>query len=83
MPSIKPTYPDHFRPLDFLELAEEFYQAFHDLPARLPPSWPRYFMLCHAIELAPKAYLAQHGATLLGTVKTLAVTLDSLDAVKV
>ncbi len=45
----------------FLERAEEFYQAFRDLPPTPPPSWPRYFMLCHAIELALKAYLSARG----------------------
>jgi hypothetical protein len=58
------SYPDTLRPGDHLRLAEDFYQAFLDLPPRPPPqSWPRYFMLCHAIELALKAYLAFHGAT--------------------
>jgi HEPN domain-containing protein len=57
-------YPDALRPGDHLRLAEDFYQAFRDLPRRHPPqSWPRYFMLCHAIELALKAYLAYHGKT--------------------
>jgi hypothetical protein len=51
--------------MEHLERAEEFYQAFRDLdiPERLPPNWPRYFLLCHAIELALKAYLLFHGAT--------------------
>jgi hypothetical protein len=44
-------------------LAEEFYQAYTDLPPRNPPYWPRYFMLCHSIELGLKAYLAYHGTT--------------------
>src|SRR5271170_7179400 len=58
------SYPDALRPGDHLRLAEDFYQAFRDLPRHPPPqSWPRYFMLCHAIELALKAYLAFHGAT--------------------
>jgi hypothetical protein len=48
----------------YLEGAEDFYQAFRGLPPRHPPqSWPRYFMLCHAVELALKSYLALHGAT--------------------
>lgn len=49
---------------DLLERAEEFYTAFKDLPERAPPSWPRYFLLCHAVELALKAYLAMHGKTM-------------------
>ena len=51
--------------LDHLELAEEFYQAFRDLPAQgprgIPVSWPRYFAFCHAIELSLKAYLLACG----------------------
>ncbi|WP_315716650.1 MULTISPECIES: hypothetical protein [unclassified Bradyrhizobium] len=54
--------------LRFLELAEEFYQAFRDLPEKapsgLPISWPRYFMLCHAVELALKAFLLAQGVPL-------------------
>ncbi len=57
-------YPDTLRPGDYLHLAEDFHLAFRDLPRRIPPkSWPRYFTLCHAIELALKAYLAYHGET--------------------
>jgi HEPN domain-containing protein len=57
-------YPDTLRPGDHLRLSEDFYQAFHDLPRRHPPqSWPRYFMLCHAVELALKAYLFYRGKT--------------------
>jgi HEPN domain len=62
------TKPDHyadFRPIQYLDFADQFYSAFHQLPERPPPfSWPRYFLLCHSIELALKAYLAQVGATL-------------------
>jgi hypothetical protein len=53
--------------LQHLELAEEFYQAFRDLPpdgpSGIPVSWPRYFALCHATELALKAFLLAHGWT--------------------
>jgi hypothetical protein len=40
-------------------------RAFDDLPEPVEPlhDWPRYFLLCHAIELALKAYLAYKGAT--------------------
>jgi hypothetical protein len=54
--------PHGLMPYEFLERAEEFYQAYRDLPARSPPSWPRYFMLCHSIELALKAYEAKSAA---------------------
>lgn len=57
-------YPNAPRSGDHMQLAEDFFQAYRDLPRRLPPrSWPRYLMLCHAVELALKAYLLQHGAT--------------------
>jgi hypothetical protein len=53
--------------LQYLEKAEEFYQAFRDLPADGPSgisvSWPRYFALCHATELALNAFLQVHGMT--------------------
>lgn len=56
-------YPDSLRPGEHLRLAEDFFQAFRDLPRRLPPqTWPRYLMLCHAVELALKAYLFHYGA---------------------
>jgi hypothetical protein len=51
--------------LQHLELAEEFYKAFRDLPQNgpsgIPVNWPRYFALCHATELALKAFLLAHG----------------------
>ncbi len=46
---------------DYLDLADEFMRAFRNLPPGTPPSWPRYFLLCHSIELALKAYLAAQG----------------------
>jgi hypothetical protein len=50
---------------DFFGRAVQFQRAFGELPEPdFPPhDWPRYFMLCHAIELALKAYLAHKGAT--------------------
>jgi HEPN domain-containing protein len=41
--------------------ALEFEKAYHAVPAMPPLSWPRYFLLCHSIELALKAYLTLHG----------------------
>lgn len=53
--------------LQHLELAEEFFKAFRDLPpdgpSGIPVNWPRYFALCHATELALKAFLLAHGWT--------------------
>src|SRR4029077_1808487 len=60
----KMTEPDPLRPLDYLDYAEQFHSAFHELKPQSPPlSWPRYFLLCHSIELALKAYLAMYDAT--------------------
>ena len=39
----------------------EFEKAYYALPETPPPSWPRYFLLSHAIELALKALLKLHG----------------------
>lgn len=47
--------------LDALERAEEFFEAFQRLPTR--KSWPHYFLLGHAVELALKAFLASRGMT--------------------
>jgi hypothetical protein len=47
--------------LDYLQRAEDFIGAFRALPPGNPPSWPRYFLLCHAIELALKAFLISRG----------------------
>jgi HEPN domain-containing protein len=47
----------HLYARDHLQRANEFLQAFKALPEGVPPSWPRYFLLCHAIELALKAFL--------------------------
>ena len=33
--------------------------AYKTLPDTPHPEWPRYFLFCHAIELALKAFLAQ------------------------
>ncbi len=52
-------------PLQYLEMAEDFYQSFRDLPKRapsgLPINWPRYFTLLHATELALRAFLLAKG----------------------
>ena len=60
------TQPNPFTSFEYYAYADQFYDAFNKLgPDHLHPSvsWPRYFLLCHAIELALKAYLAKLGAT--------------------
>jgi hypothetical protein len=51
---------------DALDRAEEFFKAFRQLPP-LPTgrwiSWPRYFLLCHAVEIGLKAFLASRGVS--------------------
>ena len=57
--------PYTFLPFEYLAYAEQFHSAFHELTGRHPTaSWPRYFLLCHSIELALKAFLLHRGATL-------------------
>ena len=41
---------------DFLDLAKQYRKAYYDLPEPMP-SWPKYFLFCHSIELVLKAYL--------------------------
>ena len=60
------TDPNPFTAFEYYAYADQFYDAFYKLGAdHLHPSisWPRYFLLCHTIELALKAYLAKLGAT--------------------
>jgi hypothetical protein len=53
-----------FLPFEYLNFAEQFHNAFHELAERHPTaSWPRYFLLCHSIELALKAHLLLRGAS--------------------
>lgn len=54
-------FPQALIPQMLFEQAWEFHRAYLALPVTLPPSWPRYFMLCHSIELALKAFLAARG----------------------
>jgi hypothetical protein len=55
--------PIPFAEFEYLDYAVQFYQTFHKAPTFHPISWPRYFLLCHSLELALKAYLAKLGAT--------------------
>jgi HEPN domain-containing protein len=54
--------PAALRPLDLLARAEEFFSASSQIVHGQDfLEWPRYFCLCHAIELALKAWLAFKG----------------------
>jgi hypothetical protein len=59
-PKASTGYPEPLFALDYFRMADEFFQAYRDLPPRTPPHWPRYLMACHAIELALKGYLLLH-----------------------
>ena len=53
-----------FLPIQWLfQRAMEFKNAYRAVPETPPFSWPRYFLLCHSIELTLKAYLALHGGS--------------------
>jgi hypothetical protein len=53
-----------FLPIQWhFQRAWEFKNAYHALPETPPPSWPGYFLLCHSMELALKAFLMLHGAS--------------------
>jgi hypothetical protein len=65
MPTYRPP-PGHeapavLLPLDFLERAEEFFEASQRVGQQGIFSWPRCFCICHAIELGLKAWLAFKG----------------------
>jgi hypothetical protein len=56
-----------FRADEFLRLAQVFLSAYRALPEPWPPippcDWPRYFLLCHSMELALKAFLHIKGVS--------------------
>ena len=46
------TDPNPFTAFEYLAYADQFYCAFYKAPTFHPSiSWPRYFLLCHSIEL--------------------------------
>jgi HEPN domain-containing protein len=49
---------------DLFERAEEFRS--YKLPFSKSPDWPRYFLLCKAVELVLKAYIAAYGRETFG-----------------
>jgi hypothetical protein len=48
---------------ELLDYAFQFFDAYRHVPRPQYPmyDWPRYFLLCHCIELTLKAYLSKHG----------------------
>ena len=62
--TLKPIDPtQQLLPHNFYALGRDFRDAYRKSPAGNPPDRPRYFLFCHAIELALKAFLALHGLT--------------------
>ena len=58
-----PEYPEILRPMDHLELAYQFLEAYKHGQNTPPLNWPRYFLACHAVELVMKAFLLKMGVS--------------------
>ena len=56
-----PDYPPSQRAFNFLRMAQDFYNAYKRCPDTTPPNYPKYFLGCHCIELALKAFLLSKG----------------------
>jgi hypothetical protein len=54
-------FPQNLRSHEFLRLAHDFYEAYLNCIELMPPNAPKYFLGCHAIELALKSYLLSAG----------------------
>lgn len=54
-------FPQNLRPHEFLRLADDFHRAYLNCIELKPPNAPKYFLGCHAIELALKSYLLSVG----------------------
>ena len=54
-------YPSVLRPLDHLNMAEDFLVSYTHAHKGRSPDWPRFFLACHAVELVLKAFLLQRG----------------------
>ncbi len=46
---------------EFLQMAEQFFGGYKLIPDRHPMDFAKYFLFCHAIEVALKAYLIKTG----------------------
>lgn len=56
-----PEYPASQRSYEFLRLARQFHEAYVNCVDISPMNTPKYFLGCHAIELALKSYLLMKG----------------------
>jgi len=54
-------FTQNLRSHEFLRLAHNFYEAYLTCVELIPPNAPKYFLGCHAIELALKSYLLSVG----------------------
>lgn len=54
-------FPQSLRSHEFLRLAQNFYEAYLNCIELIPPNAPKYFLGCHAVELALKSYLLSVG----------------------
>ena len=54
-------FPQNLRSHEFLRLAYDFHRAYLNCIELMPPNAPKYFLGCHAIELALKSYLLSVG----------------------
>lgn len=56
-----PDYPVSQRPYEFLRLAYQFHAAYVNCVDITPMNTPKYFLGCHAIELALKSFMLMNG----------------------
>jgi hypothetical protein len=56
------SYPQQgiLHPFEWFDRAKEVLWTYYNAPSTKPPYWPRYFLLCHAVELVLKAYIGLH-----------------------
>ena len=63
-------FPQNLRSHEFLRLAHSFYEAYLNCIELMPPNPPKYFLGCHAVELALKSYLLSVGVPIEAIVNT-------------
>jgi hypothetical protein len=56
-----PPDPPFLRSTEFLRMAEQFYRGYVLIPDAFPLDYAKYFLFCHSIEVALKAYLVHIG----------------------